>query len=153
MTMTTTSNTFCTTAPHHPAPPPPPTSGYLTAVPGAVLCGGAQRGRAYELGLFEQRGPCPLGGAVRAATAAAAAAAGRGVVGGVGGGGDGVGAAVHHAGVEAIGHGEGLEVGLQGRGQGQLLHQVDGRAGHDGAAAQLLEAQHWRVEHRRRWGG
>lgn len=44
------------------------------------------------------------------------------------------------------GHGVGLEAGLQGDGQGQLLDAVHGGAGHDGSAAQLLQRQHWRGE-------
>lgn len=56
--------------------------------------------------------------------------------------GDGVGAAVHHPGVQAVGHGEGLEVAPQGQGQRELVHQVHGGAGHHRPAAQVLQAQH-----------
>lgn len=57
--------------------------------------------------------------------------------------GEGVRAAVHHDGVHAVGHGEGLQVALDGDGKGQLVDQVDGRAGDDGAAAEVLQAEHW----------
>lgn len=59
-----------------------------------------------------------------------------------GAGHEGVGAAMHHPGVQAVGHGEGLEVAPQGQGQWELVHQVHGCAGHHGAAAQVLQAQH-----------
>lgn len=49
---------------------------------------------------------------------------------------------MHHPGVQAAGHGEGLEVAPQGHGQRELVHQVHGRAGHHRAAAQVLQAQH-----------
>lgn len=48
---------------------------------------------------------------------------------------------MHHPGVQAIGHGEGLEVASQGHGQRELVHQVHGRAGHHRSAAQVLQAQ------------
>lgn len=51
---------------------------------------------------------------------------------------------MHHPGVEAAGHGEGLEVAPQGHGQRQLVHQVHGRAGYHCAAAQVLQAEHCR---------
>ena len=51
---------------------------------------------------------------------------------------------MHHHGVHAVRHGEGLEVALDGHGQGKLVDQVDRGAGHDGTAAQVLEAEHWR---------
>lgn len=60
-----------------------------------------------------------------------------------GAGGERVGAAVHHPGVQPVGHGEGLEVAPQGHGQWQLVHQVHGRAGHHRSAAQVLQAQDW----------
>lgn len=56
--------------------------------------------------------------------------------------GEGVGAAVHHPGVQAIGHGERLEVASQGHGEWELVHQVHRRAGHHGSAAQVLQAQY-----------
>lgn len=59
-----------------------------------------------------------------------------------GAGGQREGAAVHHPGIEAIGHGEGLEVAAQGHRERKLVHQVHGRAGHHGSAAQVLQAQH-----------
>lgn len=51
-------------------------------------------------------------------------------------------ASVHHDGVHAVGHGEGLEVGLDGDGQRQLVDEVDRRARHDGSAAEVLQAEH-----------
>lgn len=57
-------------------------------------------------------------------------------------GGDGVGASMHHAGVEAVGHGEGLQVRLQSQREGEFIDQVDWSAGDDGATAQVLKAQH-----------
>lgn len=63
------------------------------------------------------------------------------VGGGVGS--DGVGASVHHAGVEAVGHGEGLEVRLESQREGELIHQVDRSAGDDGATAEILKTQHF----------
>lgn len=57
-------------------------------------------------------------------------------------GADGVGAAVHHPGVQAVGHGEGLEAASQGHGQRELVHQVHRRAGHHRPAAQVLQAQY-----------
>lgn len=118
-------------------------SGYLTAVPATALGRGAQGRRADEFRLFEQRASHPLGGTVWATTATTSASyssapsggAAAAIVGGVGGGGYRVGSAVHHAGIEAIGHGEGLEVGLEGGRQRELVHQVDGCARHNGAAA------------------
>lgn len=56
--------------------------------------------------------------------------------------GQGEGAAVHHPGVETIGHGEGLEMAAQGHWERKLVHQVHGCAGHHGSAAQVLQAQH-----------
>lgn len=53
-------------------------------------------------------------------------------------------ASVHHDSVHAVGHGEGLEVGLDGDGQRQLVDEVDRRAGHDGSAAEVLQAEHCR---------
>lgn len=49
---------------------------------------------------------------------------------------------MHHDGVHAVGHGEGLEVGLDGDGQRQLVDEVDRRARHNGSAAQVLQAEH-----------
>lgn len=48
---------------------------------------------------------------------------------------------MHHDGVHAIGHGEGLEVGLDGNGQWELVNEMDWSAGHDGSAAEVLEAE------------
>lgn len=48
---------------------------------------------------------------------------------------------MHHDGVHAVGHGEGLEVGLDGHGQRQLVDEVHRRARHDGPAAQVLQAE------------
>lgn len=55
-------------------------------------------------------------------------------------------ASVHHDGVHAVGHGEGLEVGLDGDGQRQLVDEVDRRARHDGSAAEVLQAEHCRED-------
>lgn len=50
---------------------------------------------------------------------------------------------MHHDCVHAVGHGERLEVGLYGHGEGQLINQVNRGAGHDGAAAKILKAEHY----------
>lgn len=52
-----------------------------------------------------------------------------------------VGASVHHDGIHSVGHGEGLEVGLDCDGQRELIDEVDRRAGHDGSAAEVLQAE------------
>lgn len=101
--------------------------GYFAAVSAALRCR-AERRWSDQFWLFKKRPSTPLGSAV--------------VSGGGGGGGDGVGASVHHASVETVGHGKGLEVGLEGEGQGQLVHKVDRRAGDNGAAAEVLKTQH-----------
>lgn len=97
--------------------------GYLTAV-SAALCRRAERLRSEQFGFLQQGPSGPLGGTVMRA------------------GGDRVGASVHHAGVEAAGHGEGLEVGLESQRQREFVDQVDRSAGHDAAAAKILETQH-----------
>lgn len=51
---------------------------------------------------------------------------------------------MHHDGVHAVGHGEGLEVGLDGDGQRQLVDEVDRRARHNGSTAEVLQAEHCR---------
>ena len=54
--------------------------------------------------------------------------------------------AVHeavYAHVCLVGEQVGLEVCLEGCGQGQLLDAVDGRVGRNGPAAELLQGQHW----------
>jgi len=48
---------------------------------------------------------------------------------------------MHHDGVHPVGHGEGLEVGLDGHGEGQLVDEVDRCTGDNRAAAQVLEAE------------
>lgn len=48
---------------------------------------------------------------------------------------------MHHDCVHAVGHGERLEVGLDGHGEGQFVNKVHRCAGDDGAAAQILEAE------------
>lgn len=48
---------------------------------------------------------------------------------------------MHHDSVHAVGHGEGLEVRLDGDGQRQLVDEVDRRARHDGSAAEVLQAE------------
>ncbi len=49
---------------------------------------------------------------------------------------------MHHDGVHAVGHRERLEVGLDGHRKGQFVNEVHRCAGDDGAAAQILEAEH-----------
>lgn len=51
-------------------------------------------------------------------------------------------AAVHHDGVHAVGHGEGLQVTLDGHRERQLVNQVHRRAGDDGTATQVLQTEH-----------
>ena len=53
---------------------------------------------------------------------------------------------MHHDGVHAVGHGEGLEVRFDGDGQWELVDEVDRRARHDGSAAEVLQAEHCRQE-------
>lgn len=53
---------------------------------------------------------------------------------------------MHHDGVHAVGHGEGLEVGLDGDGQRQLVDEVDRRARHNGSTAEVLQAEHCRED-------
>lgn len=55
---------------------------------------------------------------------------------------------MHHDSVHAVGHGEGLEVGLDGDGEWELVDEMDRRARHDGPAAQVLQAEDCREEHR-----
>lgn len=38
---------------------------------------------------------------------------------------------MHHDSVHAVGHGKGLEVGLDGHREGQFVNEVHGRAGHN----------------------
>lgn len=45
---------------------------------------------------------------------------------------------MHHDGIHAISHREGLEVALDGDGQWQLVNEVHGGAGDNGTAAQVL---------------
>lgn len=49
---------------------------------------------------------------------------------------------MHHHGIHAIGHREGLEVALDGDRQWELVDEVHGSAGDDGAAAEVLQAEH-----------
>lgn len=49
---------------------------------------------------------------------------------------------MHHDGIHAIGHGEGLEVALDGDRQRELVDEVHGGAGHDGPTAEVLQAEH-----------
>lgn len=49
---------------------------------------------------------------------------------------------MHHHGVHAVGHGEGLQVALDGDGKRQLIDQVDRRAGNDGPTTEVLEAEY-----------
>lgn len=48
---------------------------------------------------------------------------------------------MHHDGVHAVGHGEGLEMGLDCDGQRELIDEVDRRARHNGSAAEVLQAE------------
>ena len=52
-------------------------------------------------------------------------------------------ASVHHDGVHPVGHGERLQVGLDGHRQRQLVDEVDRSAGDDGPAAQVLQSEDW----------
>lgn len=61
-----------------------------------------------------------------------------------------VGASVHHDGVHPVGHGEGLQVALNGDGERQLVYQVHRGAGDNGTAAQILQAEYWTHKHRDR---
>lgn len=49
---------------------------------------------------------------------------------------------MHHHGIHAIGHREGLEVALDGDRQWELVDEVHGSAGDDGTAAEVLKAEH-----------
>lgn len=111
------------------------------------------RGPVRRLSVLKGPARVWLASALGHSTAAPGAAPGR-VLGQAGGlafvqaaplvaadGGEGAGAAVHHAGVQAVGRGERLEVTSQGHGQRELVHQVRGRAGHHRSAAQVLQAQ------------
>lgn len=49
---------------------------------------------------------------------------------------------MHHHCVHSIGHGEGFQMTLDGDGQWQLVDEVDGCAGDDCTAAEVLEAEH-----------
>lgn len=49
---------------------------------------------------------------------------------------------MHHHGIHAIGHREGLEVALDGDRQWELVDEVHWSAGDDGAAAEVLQAEH-----------
>lgn len=48
---------------------------------------------------------------------------------------------MHHDCIHAVGHGERLEVRLDGHGEGQLINEVHRRAGDNGTAAKILEAE------------
>lgn len=94
-----------------------PRLGDLTVVPGAVLR--RTLGRPNGLGTFET---VPF---------AASSSVGQRV-----------GPAVHHDRVHAVCHGEGLQVALDGHGKWQLINEVHWGAGHDGAAAQVLQTEY-----------
>lgn len=49
---------------------------------------------------------------------------------------------MHHDGVHAIGHREGLEMALDGDGQRELVDEVHGGAGDNGPTAEVLQAEH-----------
>lgn len=50
---------------------------------------------------------------------------------------------MHHDGVHPVGHGEGLQVGLDGDGQRQFIDEVHRSTGHDGPTAQVLQTEDW----------
>lgn len=120
---------LCSQSPQHTARGPEPARsiprltlprlGDLAVAARAVL--GGALGRPDGLGPFE-------------AVALAAAAPGPT--------GQRVGAPVHHDGVHAIGHREGLEVALDGDGQRELVDEVHGGARNDGPAAEVLQTEH-----------
>lgn len=110
-----------------PLPGVPPPLRDLAVVPRAVL----------RRALWRADG---LGALQAVAFAAAAPSAAR----------QGVGTAVHHDGVHAVGHGEGFQVALDGDRERQLIDQVDRRAGDDGPTTEVLEAEDWKGVGR--WG-
>lgn len=50
---------------------------------------------------------------------------------------------MHHDGIHAIGHGEGLEVAFDGDGKWQFVDEVHRCARDNGTAAQVLQAEYW----------
>lgn len=90
---------------------PRPSLGDVTVTFDATTLGGARR-RFKGLGAFE----------TVSLAAVAAHAAARHI------GGHGVGASMHHDSIHSVGHGEGLEVGLDGHRERQLVYEVDGGA-------------------------
>lgn len=54
---------------------------------------------------------------------------------------------MHHDSIHAVGHGERLEVGLDGHGEGQLVDEVDRHTGDNRSAAQVLEAENCGSRH------
>lgn len=94
---------------------PRPSLGDVTVTFDATTLGGARR-RFKGLGTFETVS------LAAAAVVDAAHAAARHI------GGHGVGASMHHDSIHSVGHGEGLEVGLDGHGERQLVDEVDGGA-------------------------
>lgn len=59
-------------------------------------------------------------------------------------------ASVHHDSIHAVGHGEGLEVGLDGNRQRELVNEVDRCARHDSSTAKVLKAEDCRERGRQR---
>lgn len=51
---------------------------------------------------------------------------------------------MHHDSIHPIGHGEGLQVTLDGDGEWQLIDQVHRRARDNGTTTQVLQAEHWK---------
>lgn len=94
-----------------------PRLGDLTVVPGAVLRRTLRRPNGF--------------GAFKTVPFAASSGVGQRV-----------GPAVHHDCVHAIGHGEGLQVALDGHRKWQLIDEVHRGAGNDGTATQVLQTEY-----------
>ena len=52
---------------------------------------------------------------------------------------------MHHDCIHAVGHGERLEVGLDGNRERQFVNEVHRCAGDNRTAAQILKAEYWRA--------
>jgi hypothetical protein len=50
---------------------------------------------------------------------------------------------MHHDSIHAVGHGEGLEVALDGDWQWKLVDEMHWCAGDNGTAAEVLQAENW----------
>lgn len=57
---------------------------------------------------------------------------------------------MHHDRIHAVGHGERLEMGLDGHWEGQFVNQVDWCAGDNGTATQVLEAKDWITRYKKK---